>query len=161
QVLDAGRLTMPDGVVVDFSSTSVILTSNLGSDLRRGQIGLRSGNADERAELIDSALESAFRPEFLNRLDRIVHFKALDDDDLRRVARRELDHLSERRGLRGRRVTLDVDDAVVDQIVRDLDRKYGARGLRLILERRVAVPVAVALAERPSARSAGGSERVR
>jgi ATP-dependent Clp protease ATP-binding subunit ClpA len=159
QVFDAGRLTTPDGVVVDFSSTIVILTSNLGSDLRRGQIGLRSGVTDERAELIDAALESAFRPEFLNRLDRIVHFRALVDDDLRRVARRELGLLAERRGLRGRRVTLDVDDSVIDQVVRDLDRKYGARGLRRMLERRVAIPVALALAERASTRS--GSERVR
>jgi ATP-dependent Clp protease ATP-binding subunit ClpC len=157
QVLDAGRLTTPTGVVVDFSSTIVILTSNLGSDLRRGQIGLRPGGEDARAALIEGALESALRPEFLNRIDRVVHFGQLSDADLRRVARRELQLIAERRGIRGRRVTLDVDDAVIDEILRaDLDRKYGARGLRRMLERRVAVPVALALAER-AARRAGGA----
>ena len=162
QVLDAGRLTTPDGVVVDFSSTIVILTSNLGSDLRRGQIGLRADGGDARAALIEGALENAFRPEFLNRLDRIVHFRPLDDDNLRRVARRELELLTQRRGIRGRRLTLEVDDAVIDEILRaDLDRKYGARGLRRLLERRIAVPVALALADRPPQPSGGGGERLR
>jgi ATP-dependent Clp protease ATP-binding subunit ClpC len=166
QVLDAGRLTTPRGVVVDFTSAIVILTSNLGSDLRRGQIGLRADDSDERASLIDHALEHTLRPEFLNRLDRVVHFRALDREQLRLVARRELQLVAERRGVRGRRVTLDVDGEVIDHILEHgIDRKYGARGLRRAIERHVAVPVALALVERRvQPRRAGAppvTERVR
>lgn len=147
-------------MVIDFTSTILILTSNLGSDLRRGQIGPRPGTEDERGALIEGALKDALRPEFLNRLDRVVQFRPLSDDDLRQVARRELQMISERRGIRGRRVTLEVDDAVIDKIIaEEVDRKQGARGLRRALERRVAVPVALALVER--AGQPGKTERLR
>ncbi len=163
QVLDAGRLTTPRGVVIDFTSAILILTSNLGSDLRRGQIGPRPEPEDDRVGLIDAALRDVLRPEFLNRLDRVVHFRQLSDDDLRQVARRELQLISERRGIRGRRVTLEVDDEVIDKIVHEeVDRKQGARGLRRALERRVVVLVALALVERPAPVSGDGrTERLR
>jgi ATP-dependent Clp protease ATP-binding subunit ClpC len=166
QVLEPGRLTTPRGEVIDFTSAILILTSNLGSDLRRGAIGPRPEGEDERTLLIEQAIRETLRPEFLNRLSRVVQFRPLSDDDLRQVARRELQRLSERRGIRGRRVTLEVDDAVIDKIIaEDVDRRQGARDLRRALEWRVAVPVALALVERPAplrgADAPEASERIR
>jgi ATP-dependent Clp protease ATP-binding subunit ClpA/protein subunit release factor A len=163
QVLDAGRLTTPRGEVIDFTNAILILTSNLGADLRKGLVGLRPDRESERGHLIEGALRDVLRPEFLNRLDRVVQFRSLSADDLRLVARRELQLISSRPGIRGRRVTLDVDDQVLDKIVaEEVDPKQGARGLRRALERRVAVPVALALIERPRGDwERGATERLR
>ncbi len=127
QVLDAGRLTDARGRVVDFRHTIVIMTSNLGAE----QI---LAGADH-----DTVLASArrhFRPEFLNRVDDVVLFTALDAGQLRRITEALLDETRER--LRAQGVGLDVDDDALDLLVRlGHQPELGARPLRRTVAREV------------------------
>ncbi|MCA9690249.1 MAG: ATP-dependent Clp protease ATP-binding subunit, partial [Myxococcales bacterium] len=96
QVFDEGRLTDRRGRVADFRHTIVILTSNLGvKSLEGAGLGFGGGGPD-----LQRALEEVFRREFLNRIDRVVVFRALDRDTLRDVLKKELDLVLQRRGLR-------------------------------------------------------------
>jgi ATP-dependent Clp protease ATP-binding subunit ClpC len=127
QVLDAGRLTDARGRVVDFRHTIVIMTSNLGAE------EILAG-ADP--EVVRFAVRRHFRPEFLNRVDDVVLFTALDADQLRRITATLLDETRER--LRAQGVELVVDDDALDLLAR-LGHKpeLGARPLRRTVAREV------------------------
>jgi ATP-dependent Clp protease ATP-binding subunit ClpC len=136
QVFDDARLTDAHGETVGFHHALIILTSNVGSDhgdlepsigfagqARTGQRKLEQG--------VRRALESHYRPEFLNRLDRILVMRPLERDDLRRIARRELGKIYKREGLIERDLLLEVDDGVIDLLLdKGTDPKYGARPLK-------------------------------
>ena len=100
QILDDGRLTDSQGRVVDFRNTVIIMTSNIGSQLilERGAAGRRRGYRDQA---VLSELRRHFRPEFLNRVDDVIVFRALDREDLRRIVELQLQRvralLAERR----------------------------------------------------------------
>jgi ATP-dependent Clp protease ATP-binding subunit ClpB len=118
QLLDDGRLTDGQGRTVDFKHTIVIMTSN----------------ADD--------LERTFRPEFLNRIDEIVHFHALDRDQLSRIV--ELQAAGLRRRMAERRIALDLTDAAKQQLVElGYDPVYGARPLKRTVQREVENPLAL------------------
>ncbi|MGG2462065.1 ATP-dependent chaperone ClpB [Streptomyces sp. RGM 3693] len=104
QVLDDGRLTDGQGRTVDFRNTILILTSNLGSNFLMDPL-LKE---EQKKEKVLETVRSAFRPEFLNRLDDLVVFHPLGTEQLERIARIQLDHLQSR--LADRRLTLDVTD---------------------------------------------------
>src|SRR6185369_1530295 len=90
QVFDDGRLTDATGETVDFRHAILILTSNVGSDLSESSIGFGSQEPSHKLETrVRRALEEAYRPEFLNRIDRILVFRPLQRDDMRRIAHRE------------------------------------------------------------------------
>jgi ATP-dependent Clp protease ATP-binding subunit ClpB len=129
QVLDDGRLTDGQGRTVDFRNTILILTSNLGS-----QFLIDPTLTD--AEKKDSVLETvrvSFKPEFLNRLDDIVVFAALEKAELRRIARLQTDRLAAR--LRDRRIALDITDDALDWLADEgNDPAYGARPLRRLVQ---------------------------
>jgi ATP-dependent Clp protease ATP-binding subunit ClpB len=121
QVLEDGRLTDGQGRTVDFTNTVLIMTSNLPGD-----------PAD------------FFKPEFYNRIDEVVRFRTLGQEDLRRIVDIQLRHLVER--LAGRRVTLEVTDAARDWLAEaGYDPQYGARPLRRVIQRNVEDPLALAL----------------
>ncbi|MGH9055476.1 MAG: AAA family ATPase, partial [Acidimicrobiales bacterium] len=123
QVLDDGRLTDGQGRTVDFSNTVVIMTSN-----HRGDLGL------------------AFKPEFLNRIDEIVYFRALTEKDLESVVEIQLRALSHR--LAERRLSLVVTDAAKAWLSRrGYDPVYGARPLKRLIQREISDPLALALLE--------------
>eukprot|EP01094_Clydonella_sp_ATCC50884_P027544 TRINITY_DN796_c0_g1_i1.p1 TRINITY_DN796_c0_g1~~TRINITY_DN796_c0_g1_i1.p1 ORF type:complete len:917 (-),score=289.81 TRINITY_DN796_c0_g1_i1:156-2906(-) len=139
QVLEDGRLTDGQGRTVDMSNVIVIMTSNIGSQhllqaLRRG--GSESDRADAFAEAAERVLEDtrrSFRPEFLNRLDDIVVFTPLSDDELRDIVRLQV-RLFEKR-LAEQEVTLSVDDAAISHIIRHAHKpEYGARPVRRYIE---------------------------
>ncbi|WP_069466858.1 ATP-dependent Clp protease ATP-binding subunit, partial [Actinacidiphila rubida] len=137
QVLDDGRLTDGQGRTVDFRNVILILTSNLGS-----QYLVDPGLDEEqkRASVL-STVRASFKPEFLNRLDDIVVFTALDKDQLRRIARLQTDRLAER--LRDRRLTLRVTDAALDWLAEEgNDPAYGARPLRRLVQTAIGDPLA-------------------
>ncbi|MBV9022561.1 MAG: AAA family ATPase, partial [Streptomycetaceae bacterium] len=132
QVLDDGRLTDGQGRTVDFRNTILILTSNLGSQyLVNPEL-----TAAQKHNAVLETVRQSFKPEFLNRLDDIVVFTALSEDELRRIARLQLDRLADR--LRDRRLELDVTDAALDWLAREgNDAVYGARPLRRLVQRAI------------------------
>jgi ATP-dependent Clp protease ATP-binding subunit ClpB len=123
QVLDDGRLTDGQGRTVDFSNVVLIMTSNLPGDPA-----------------------AFFRPEFLNRIDEIVHFRSLTEADIERIVHIQLRHLAAR--LAARRLTLDVSEDAAAWLARaGYDPTYGARPLKRVIQRRIADPLALALLE--------------
>jgi ATP-dependent Clp protease ATP-binding subunit ClpB len=141
QVLDDGRLTDGHGRTVNFQNTVVIMTSNIGS-----QLILEMRGADEatyqrmRAQVLE-ALRRHFRPEFLNRVDEVVVFRALTEAELARIVDIQLENL--RRRLSERRITLDVTDEARAYLARvGYDPVFGARPLKRVIQREVETPVA-------------------
>jgi ATP-dependent Clp protease ATP-binding subunit ClpB len=140
QVLDDGRLTDGQGRTVDFRNAILILTSNLGSTF----IVDPTMSPDARREAVLSAVRTAFKPEFLNRLDEIVVFDALDLADLARIVDLQLEHL--RRRLADRRLGLEVTPAAREWLASTgFDPVYGARPLRRLVQSSVGDPLARAL----------------
>jgi ATP-dependent Clp protease ATP-binding subunit ClpC len=143
QVLGEGRLTNAAGRTVDFSSTVIVMTSNLGVRDAGKSLGF---GAVTRASLdahFGAAAERYFRPEFFNRIDRVVPFSALGRDAIVPLVKRLLESMLGRRGLRQNRVVVDVDPCLVDLFIdQGFDPKYGARSIKRILEQRLAVPLA-------------------
>jgi ATP-dependent Clp protease ATP-binding subunit ClpB len=140
QVLDDGRLTDGQGRTVDFRNVILVLTSNLGSQYLV-DITL---SAEQKKESVLETVRASFKPEFLNRLDDIVVFSALDKDELRRIARLQTDRLAAR--LRDRRLTLDVTDATLDWLAAEgNDPAYGARPLRRLIQTAIGDPLARAI----------------
>jgi ATP-dependent Clp protease ATP-binding subunit ClpA len=161
QVFDDARLTDPAGRVVDLHNTIVIMTSNLSSDLTEDRpirsIGFidptNNGAAspeEARARLI-AAVEAYFRPEFINRLDRIVTFRPLGVEEMRRIARRELGKALVREGVLRRNILLDFRPEVVEALVEvGFSPAYGARPLQRAIRDAVLLPLARKIAEQPA-----------
>jgi ATP-dependent Clp protease ATP-binding subunit ClpB len=140
QVLDDGRLTDGQGRTVDFRNAILILTSNLGSTF----IVDPTMSPDERREAVLAAVRTAFKPEFLNRLDEVVVFDALTQDDLAHIVDLQVELL--RRRLADRRLGLDVTPAARDWLAgTGFDPVYGARPLRRLVQSSIGDPLARAL----------------
>jgi ATP-dependent Clp protease ATP-binding subunit ClpB len=136
QVLDDGRLTDAHGRTVDFRNTVVIMTSNIGSDhLLEGMTPYGEIKPDARDRVM-RALRSHFRPEFLNRVDDIVLFKALTEGEIERIVELMFDEVRNR--LAERRMTLEVSEAARRFIAgQGYDPVYGARPLRRFIAHEV------------------------
>jgi ATP-dependent Clp protease ATP-binding subunit ClpB len=140
QVLDDGRLTDGQGRTVDFTNVILILTSNLGSPILIDPVIA----PDQKREQVMALVHQAFRPEFLNRLDDIVMFQALSEDDLAQIVELSVDQLHAR--LRDRRLTLAVTpDARSWLAERGYDPMFGARPLRRLIQSEVQNKLATAL----------------
>ena len=132
QVLDDGRLTDGQGRTVDFRNTILILTSNLGSQF----LADPGMDADRSREAVMEAVRAAFRPEFLNRLDEIVTFDALSNEDIGQIV--DLMVATMARRLASRRISLTVSEPAKGWITRvGYDPAYGARPLRRLIQREV------------------------
>ncbi|MFK0239936.1 ATP-dependent Clp protease ATP-binding subunit [Microbacterium sp. NPDC090281] len=140
QVLDDGRLTDGQGRTVDFTNVILILTSNLGSPILIDPLLA----PDEKRDQVMALVRQAFRPEFLNRLDDIVMFSALSEDDLAQIVELSIDQLHKR--LKDRRLTLAVTpDARSWLAARGYDPMFGARPLRRLIQSEVQNKLATAL----------------
>ncbi|MFD5326545.1 ATP-dependent chaperone ClpB [Streptomyces sp. NPDC127092] len=129
QVLDDGRLTDGQGRTVDFRNTILILTSNLGSQFLMEPLT----SPEEKRQQVLEVVRASFKPEFLNRLDEIVVFSALEQDELARIARLQIDRLARR--LADRRLTLDVTPEALAWLAEEgNDPAYGARPLRRLIQ---------------------------
>ena len=142
QVLDDGRLTDSKGRTVDFKNTVIILTSNIGaSALATAWAEGEDGFADAKVRVMDS-LRQHFRPEFLNRVDDIVVFHPLGEEQLTHIVDLRLKDLQDM--LADRKITLDLTDAARHQIfTAGYDRAYGARPLKRAIQRLVQDKLAV------------------
>lgn len=140
QVLDDGRLTDGQGRTVDFSNVILVLTSNLGSPILIDPLLA----PDEKRDQVMVLVRQAFRPEFLNRLDDIVMFSALSEDDLAQIVELSIDQLHKR--LKDRRLTLAVTpDARSWLAERGYDPMFGARPLRRLIQSEVQNKLATGL----------------
>ncbi|MBL8796336.1 MAG: AAA family ATPase [Planctomycetia bacterium] len=148
QIFDAGRLTDRQGRTTDFRRTIIILTSNIGSkEAGEGPFGFKTRvvPGDDGSALRE--LDRTFRPEFLNRLDRIVAFRHLEAETAEKIARREVARVLERSGIARRRLTVDVEPAVIAKLLREgYSQTFGARPLKRTVERLILQPLAWSIA---------------
>jgi ATP-dependent Clp protease ATP-binding subunit ClpB len=137
QLMDEGRLTDGQGRTVDFRNTLVIMTSNLGTDLLE-----KAENDAERRKVIDGALKSFFRPEFLNRLDEVVVFHALTEKEIGQIAELQVALVQSR--LRDRRIRLILTPKARALLAQEgFDPQFGARPLKRAVQHLVVDPLTV------------------
>ncbi len=142
QMLDEGRLTDSHGRTVDARNALIILTSNLGSDLMVDR-SLASDPDSLEAQVMER-VRAHFRPEFLNRLDEMLMFKALSRDNMEAIVEIQLGRLRQR--LAERRITLDLSDEALTWLANaGFDPSYGARPLKRVIQRSLENPLAEAL----------------
>jgi ATP-dependent Clp protease ATP-binding subunit ClpB len=138
QVLDDGRLTDGQGRTVDFRNTVVIMTSNVGS---QHLLRLTRENRAEIERLALRELQTTFRPEFLNRIDEVIFFEPLGEQELAQIVRIQLARFE--RLLAERQLALHLSDAAIARVAETgYDPVYGARPLKRALQRLVIDPLA-------------------
>jgi ATP-dependent Clp protease ATP-binding subunit ClpB len=141
QVLDDGRITDGQGRTVDFKNTVIIMTSNIGS-----QYITEEESKEARSRLVMDALRAHFRPEFLNRVDEIVIFDRLSEDDLKKIVEIQLRRLTKR--LEQQKITLDLSDSAKELIAREgYDPVYGARPLKRTIQKEILDPLSIDILE--------------
>jgi ATP-dependent Clp protease ATP-binding subunit ClpC len=135
QILDDGRLTDAQGRTVDFKNTVVIMTSNLGADRIQAHARKQESFEELKADLMQ-VLRQSFRPEFINRIDEIIVFRALNDEQLAEITKLLLDRLARR--LRAQRIEAEFTEEAIELLAREgFDPEYGARPLRRTIQRLV------------------------
>jgi len=141
QVLDDGRITDGQGRTVDFKNTVIIMTSNIGS-----QFITEEESREARSRLVTDALRAHFRPEFLNRVDEIIIFDRLTEDDLKKIVEIQLRRLTKR--LEQQKITLDLSDSAKALLAREgYDPVYGARPLRRTIQKEILDPLSIDILE--------------
>ena len=144
QILDDGRVTDSQGRLVDFKNTIIILTSNLGSQLILDSISKYKEITEDAKKQIDSALKQHFRPEFLNRLDEIIYFKALSKVEVYGIVKLLLTDLKKR--LKDKGIDLKVTKESIEFIVnKGYDINFGARPLKRTIQAEIETMVAQAI----------------
>jgi ATP-dependent Clp protease ATP-binding subunit ClpB len=137
QVLDDGRITDGQGRTVDFKNVVIIMTSNIGS-----QFITEEESSENRSRLVMDALRAHFRPEFLNRVDDIIIFDRLTENDLKRIVEIQLARLTKR--LEQQKITLELSDRAKAFIVREgYDPVYGARPLKRVIQKQILDPLSL------------------
>ena len=140
QVLDDGRLTDGQGRTVNFKNAVIVMTSNLGSSAIQ-ELTTRGAEEWEIEAAVRDLLKTAFRPEFLNRIDETIIFHPLSREQLTRIVDVQLEHLRKR--LAGRNMKLDVTDEAKRVIAEEgYDPTYGARPLKRVIQQRIENPLA-------------------
>src|SRR6266852_3300456 len=141
QILDDGRITDGQGRTVDFKNTVIIMTSNIGS-----QFITEEESREARSRLVMDALRAHFRPEFLNRVDEIIIFDRLTEDDLKKIVEIQLRRLTKR--LEQQKITLDLSVSAKELIARDgYDPVYGARPLKRAIQKEILDPLSIDILE--------------
>jgi ATP-dependent Clp protease ATP-binding subunit ClpC len=142
QVLGEGRLSDARGKIAWFSNAIIIMTSNLGAQHKKSALGFGDAATDDRSHYLAEVREH-FRPEFVNRLDRIVSFENLSREQIHEVARLSLAKIAQRDAFDDRGIRLWVSDRALERLAEDgFSSSYGARGLRRHLEQQLVAPAA-------------------
>lgn len=145
QVLGEGRLTDALGRTADFSNAIIILTSNLGTREANAKLGFRETN-ESNASIYRQAAEKFFRPEFFNRLDRIIPFENLRREEVGRIARLQLKKVFAREGFVRRNCRIELEPSALEKIVDEgYNPQLGARALKRAIEKNLVQPVAARL----------------
>jgi ATP-dependent Clp protease ATP-binding subunit ClpC len=150
QVLDDGRLTDGQGRVVNFRNTVVVMTSNVGTSFvkRSGALGFAGIRDDDEAadhKRIEEALKKTFRPEFINRIDEIIIFEPLSEEDVVEIVKLQMKEVQERLTEHGE-LTIELTEAAQRWLARQgFDEDFGARPLKRAIQRYVESPLSVRL----------------
>jgi len=140
QILDDGRVTDSQGHTVDFKNTVIIMTSNIGSQYILDVAGDNS-QYEEMSGRVMEAMRASFRPEFLNRIDEIIIFHALEQSQLREIVRIQVQRLEKR--LSDRQITLKLSDAALDFLAEvGYDPTFGARPLKRAIQKELETQIA-------------------
>ena len=155
QIMEEGHLTDSRGKKVDFRNTIIVMTSNIGAEVirKQGSFGFdligteesaeKAGYEDMRKKLMDR-LKKAFRPEFLNRLDNVVVFRALNMDDMQRITELEFNKVGDL--LADQDIKLQISETALEKLTREgFDPEMGARPLRRVIQEKVENPLSEAL----------------
>ena len=136
QILDDGQITDAHGRKVNFENTVIVMTSNAGSDRKEGSVGFNKTVNEQGKERAMKALQQFLRPEFINRVDEIVYFNKLTEENFLPIARLMLDEL--KGSLKEKGLTFTYDDALVSYLVKkSYSATYGARNLRRTIQKEV------------------------
>ena len=141
QILDDGQITDAHGRKVNFENTVIVMTSNAGSDKAAGSVGFDKSAGDQGKERVMKALRDFLRPEFINRVDEVIYFHQLTEENFRDIARIMLDEL--KTSLADKGFGFLYDDGVVDVLVKkSYSAAYGARNLRRCIQKELEDPMA-------------------
>jgi ATP-dependent Clp protease ATP-binding subunit ClpA len=141
QILDDGQITDAHGRKVNFENTVIVMTSNAGSDKSVGSVGFGRSANEQGKEKVMKALQDFLRPEFLNRVDEIICFNQLSEENFKGIAAIMLGELRDSLAEKG--YTFTWDDAVADHLVHtSYSAAYGARNLRRAIQREIEDPMA-------------------
>ncbi|MCM8798965.1 MAG: AAA family ATPase [Candidatus Omnitrophica bacterium] len=151
QVFGEGRITDPKGQTVDLTNSIIIMTSNIGSELyKKMPFGFTpdiTKQVEDIQKKIDELLRENFRPEFINRINKILYFKPLSKLGVKKIAQKELNRLETRYGLKEKCWNLIVEDEVIELLIENgYNPEYGARPMQRAVERFVVTPLAAKLA---------------
>ena len=146
QILDDGRITDAQGRVVNFENTIIIMTSNAGSDRKDGSVGFGKSLSEQTQEKAVKALSEFLRPEFINRVDEVISFNKLTEENFRAIAGIMLTEL--RQALSERGINFTWDESVIDALVKkSYSVTYGARNLRRTIQKELEDPIAQKIIE--------------
>jgi ATP-dependent Clp protease ATP-binding subunit ClpB len=135
QVLDDGIITDGQGRTINFKNSIIVLTSNLGSQ-SINDLSVRKEDTNEIKKVVDNELKKFFKPEFLNRLDEIVIFNNLELNEIKEIAKIQLQNLEKR--LNKKNLKFKITDEAINQLVEDsFDHAYGARPLKRIIQKQL------------------------
>ena len=146
QILDDGRITDAQGRVVNFENTIIIMTSNAGSDRKDGSVGFGKSLSEQTQEKAIKALSEFLRPEFINRVDEVISFNKLTEENFRAIAGIMLTDLQQALSERG--IDFTWDESVIDALVKkSYSVTYGARNLRRTIQKELEDPIAQKIIE--------------
>jgi len=144
QILDDGQITDAHGRKVNFENTVIVMTSNAGSDRKEGSVGFNKTVNEQGRDRAMKALQQFLRPEFINRVDEIVYFNKLTEENFRPIARLMLDEL--RDSMKEKGLSFIYDDPLVEYLVKQsYSAAYGARNLRRTIQKEVEDALASAI----------------
>ena len=147
QILDDGRITDAQGRTVNFENTIIIMTTNAGSNTKSGSVGFGGNLSDMSRERAMKALNDFLRPEFLNRVDEVICFNQLTEENFRAIAALMLGEVRDVLAEKG--LTLSWDESLLDYLVaKGYSVTYGARNLRRLIQKEIEDTVAQRLIER-------------
>lgn len=150
QVFDDGRLTDQMGQVADFRYAIIILTSNLGATAHRGsRLGFAPGESAYTPDQVMQTISQTFRPEFQNRLDKIIVFRPLSRDLMRGILKKELARVLERRGFKDREWAVEWESSAMEFLLeKGFTPEMGARPLKRAIDQYLIAPLAAAIVEK-------------
>jgi len=136
QILDDGRITDAHGRMINFENTVIIMTTNAGSDKKDGAVGFNRTVNEQGKEKAEKALKDFLRPEFINRVDEIIYFNYLSEDNFKTIASLMLDEL--RDSMAEKPIELKYDDSLLDYLTeKSYSQAYGARNLRRLIQKEI------------------------
>ena len=142
QILDDGRITDAQGRTVNFENTVIVMTTNAGSDKRTGSVGFNMSADEQGKEKAIKALNDFLRPEFINRVDEIIYFHRLTEENIRAIASLMLEDLRSAMAERGTALTW--DESVITYLAeKGYSAAYGARNLQRLIQKDVEDAIAI------------------